>query len=105
MKITETGAIEVDPPCPQYEQACLEAVRKTLHESPTLERDGVVVKSVELVRSGDCVCIVASIVRGGIDTRSVWHLYEDVFHGTLPRGQAENPEGVATGMWISAMGG
>jgi hypothetical protein len=105
MKTTETGAIVVEPPCPEYEQACLAAVRKILLESTTLERDGVTIKSVELVRTADCTCIVAFLVRSGIDTRAVWRLYEDVFHGMLPPGQAESPDGVATGMWISAMGG
>jgi hypothetical protein len=57
MKVTKTGAIEVTPPCPEYEQACPDAVRERLLKSTTLERDGVLAK------------------------------------------------GVATGMWISAMGG
>jgi hypothetical protein len=105
VKTTETGAIEVQPPCAEYEQACLDAVREILLESTTLRRDGTVIKSVELVRSRDCTCIVVFLVRSGIDTRTVWRLYEDVFHGTLPPGQAENPEGVATGVWISVMGG
>lgn len=105
MKRSRTGAVLVDGPSEEYEQACLEAVRRQMLGSEALQRDGVVVKSVELVRSKDCRCIVAFLVRHGHDTREVWRLYEDVFNGTLPPGQAEDPDSVALQMVIWAMGG
>lgn len=105
MKVTKTGSIEVVPPSPEYEQACLEAVRKSLLENPKPEIDGFVAKSVDIVGAGRDRRIVASIVRAGLPRKVEWILYEDVFHGTLPEGQAESPDGVATGMWIQAMDG
>ncbi len=105
MKVTATGSIEVDPPSDEYEQACLEAVRKIMSDSTTLERDKVVVESVELETTDEARRTVVSLLQVGLPRKVEWTLYEDTFHGTLPRGQAENPEGVATGMWIWAMGG
>lgn len=91
-------------PSSEYEQACLQAVRRAL-SGLREDRDQVRVKNVELVRSDDCVCIVAFLVRHGEDTHEVWRLYEDVFSGIPPAGSAEPPQGVADQMLVWAMGG
>lgn len=93
-----------DIPSAEYEQACLDAVRGQLGDSKVLEHDGIELKSVELVRGANCLCIVAFLVRKGRDTRVVWRLYEDAFSGIPPEGRAEPPDGVATQMWLWAMG-
>jgi len=97
-------ANEFDIPSPEYEHACLESVRDALgglKEDP----DGVVAQSVELVHDGDDHRIVATILKRGKQERIEWRLYEDVFSGIFPEGEAEPPAGVGTQMMVWAVGG
>lgn len=105
MRRSDTGAVIVDKPSEEYEKACLDAVRTTLLESPTIKRDGTEVESIEIVVDGDQRSLVVSLVYKGHPKQLTWRLYEDVFSGDLPPGQAEEPDGVATQIYISAIGG
>lgn len=105
MKRTDTGAVIVDGPSPEYEQACLQAVQRALLNNEALKTTGIDVKTVDLVIRGDERLIVAAVTRFGRPAEVTWELYEDVFNGTLPPGQAEDPESVALAMWVWAQGG
>jgi hypothetical protein len=95
---------EFDIPSPEYEQACLEAVRDALGGLDE-QRDGVLVDSIELVHEGDDHRIVATIRRRGALRKIEWHLYVDAFSGIPPAGKAEPPAGVGTQMMVWAVGG
>lgn len=96
--------VKVDIPSPDYEQACLAAVRRTLFKL-TPARDHTTVESVELVANGDDRRIVATIIRHGTRQTIDWQLYEDVFTGKMPPGEAEFPNEVGLQMMIWATGG
>jgi hypothetical protein len=96
-------ADEFDIPSPQYEQACLEAVRRALG-GLSEEHQGVVAQSVELVHDDDDHRIVATLLKRGKQRRIEWRLYEDAFSGIPPEGKAEPPDGVGTQMMVWAMG-
>ena len=96
--------VKVDIPSPSYEEACLSAVRDVMSKVDP-ERDHTTVESVELVSRGDDRRIVATIVRHGRRRVVDWKLYEDVFIGKMPPGEAEFPDDVALQMVIWATGG
>jgi len=97
--------VRVDIPSREYERACLEAVRATLSKIEP-ERDRTSVESIELiVGKDDDRRIVATIVRHGRRRTVEWQLYEDVFTGEMPPGEAEYPKEVALQMMIWATGG
>ena len=97
--------MKADIPSPEYEQECLEAVRRALLGNGGRLSELVTVRSVELVREDDRPLIVAHLTRRGEEVKEAWRLYEDVFSGVAPPGHAEDPEGVADQMMIWAMGG
>lgn len=96
--------VKVDIPSPEYEEACLAAVRATLSQLEP-DRDHVCLERVELVVEGDRRCIVATVVRHGRRQTIDWQLYEDVFTGEMPPGEAEFPDQVGLQMMIWATGG
>jgi hypothetical protein len=97
--------MKVDRRSPEYEQDCLEAVRRVLLGNEGVLNDRVRVRSVDLIQKGERALIVASVIRAGAEAKIVWRLYEDVFSGTMPPGHAEHPEGVADQMLVWAIGG
>lgn len=96
--------VKVDIPSPEYEDACLRAVRRVMSKVVP-ERDHTTVESVELVVNGEDRRIVVTIVRHGRRRTVDWTLYEDVFTGEMPPGEAEFPDEVALQMMIWATGG
>lgn len=96
--------VKVNIPSPEYEGACLRAVREVMSKVEP-ERDRTTVESVELVVSGDDRRIVVTIVRHGRRRTVDWKLYDDVFSGKMPPGEAEFPDDVALQMMIWATGG
>jgi hypothetical protein len=98
--------VKVEIPSSEYEEACLQAVRRALLDDKRgLQRHGAVVHSVDLVLNGNDRRIVAPVTRRGAKHLVEWRLYEDVFSGVMPAGEAEDPEGVATQMFVWAIGG
>ncbi len=83
----------------------MEAVRKALLDNSVIKRDGTLVESIEIVADGNERKLVVSLIYRGRRKQLEWRLYKDVFSGELPPGQAEEPEGVATQLYVSAIGG
>lgn len=96
--------MKVDRPDPAYEHACMEAVRRVLLSKPKLD-DRRVVTSVGLVVDREQRWIVAWYKWRGEPRVAKWCLYEDVFSGKMPPGEAEHPEGVADQMLVWVIGG
>jgi hypothetical protein len=96
--------MEVTRPSPEYEHACLEAVSRVLLNRRQLD-DNTKVDAVGLVVDRGHRSIVAWYERFGEPRKETWRLYEDMFSGEMPHGEAEDPEGVADQMLVWVLGG